>query len=224
MTNVNLIQSRINKGFNKAATILGDSYNWYRPNGITNPIVTANSLGTLSAQFASDKALMFTQPALYRNADTWYGFTSNMAGMLPGDYLVGHLGTIFVTDIERFVSLHCVWCNRVVTIGRANDSVAAGAPGGYSGEAIADTQTTVISSWPMSLRVPGNSMKSRNPKMDLPSDSLEQFYLGLLPPSVPVNINWNDVVTDDLGSRYAVNGVEITPMGTRLTLERWPAS
>lgn len=214
------IQEKVNKGFGKAAQKLGDSYNWYRPAaGAGAPIVSGNLQGTILAQFANDKGLQFTSPSTFKTAETWYGFTNNMDNLLAGDYFVGEMGTLFVTDIERFVSLHCVWCNRTISIGRASSTLSPGSSTNYSGQAVVDT-APVLTNWPVSLRLPG--MRTRDPKMKLPSDAQTSLYMALLPPSATPEILWNDIVTDDLGQRYVVNAIEQSPLGSRLMLDMWP--
>lgn len=233
MANSALIQSRINKGLAKAARILGDQYAQYRPNVNSNPpIAQGNLLQYVKAAFANDKKLMFDAPALYHNADTWYGMVASMqgqdsgGGVQPGDYFVGPMGTIFVTDAtsERFVALHCIWCNRTINVGRALDSLPAGGSTTYSGESILPADLTpIMTQWPCSFRIPGTSGRARDAKMKLPTDALELFYAVLLPPlpgSYPVE--WNDIVTDDLGRTYVINGIEQSPQGTRLSVEQWP--
>ena len=39
----------------------------------------------------------------------------------------------------------------------------------------------------------------------------------MLPPSVPITIQAGDIVIDDLGRRYAIEGAELTDMGYRIT-------
>jgi len=235
MATVTSIQQKINKGFAKAATVLGDEYQWYRPSGVNIPVSITNYMGVTKAQFAQDKGLTFTAPADFTTADRWYAFTQVDALLEPGDYLVGQQGTYFITDIERFVSIHAVWTNRVINLGRLSSTLTPGANGGYSGADISNP-TPILTQWPVSLRVPGNSGRARDPKMGLPTDALTQFYLIILPPSATQQIinaglgisaeaailKWNDLITDDLGRTYVVNGIEITPLGTRLVVEMWP--
>lgn len=222
MANVLSIQNHINKGFSKAGRILGDQYDWYRPNGNGNPIVARNYIGTVPAAFANDKGLMFTSPSVWSTAITWYGFHDKFGQAEPGDYFVGQMGTLFVTDIERFVSLHCVWTNRVVNVGRALQSPLTAGVGAAYGGASVNALEPVLTSWPAALVVPGNSGRARDAKMDLPSDALVQFYLVLLPPQVGDFVQWNDIVSDDLGRRYGIHGIEPSPMGLRLMVEMWP--
>ena len=232
MANAAMIQSRINKGLSKAGRILGTRYAQYRPVDATAPIVQSNLVAYVTAAFSNDWQLMFQRPSLYHSSDTWFGFMNSQTGPLPGggvqpgDYFIGEQGTLFATDAtsERFVALHFVWCNRTINIGRALDALpSGGVSSGYSGQSVQNL-TSVLTQWPCSLRIPGTSGRARDAKMKLPSDALEVFYAVLLPPlPVPFPIKWNDIVSDDLGRNYVVNGIEQTPLGTRLAVEMWPS-
>jgi hypothetical protein len=59
--------------------------------------------------------------------------------------------------------------------------------------------------------------RMENTGSDLPGATKNVGWQILLPASIPIIINASDMLVDDLGRRYAVQGAEQTDMGWRLT-------
>ncbi|HHW4685713.1 MAG TPA: hypothetical protein ACQGQG_10560 [Xylella sp.] len=53
----------------------------------------------------------------------------------------------------------------------------------------------------------------------LPADVKNSGWRLLLPPFVPVVVRSGDIVTDDLGKRYAIEGAELTDIGWRINAQ-----
>ena len=220
MVSAVLIQQKIAAGNAKAAARLGDSYQQYRASSAASPIVAGNLIQSLMAQFAADKAGKFASPSQYGKAG-WVGIF-DMSQVMPGDYLVGLLGTFFVCDVERFTSPMCVLTNRTVTVTRMENAFAPGANSSYGGD-VAGAGTAIITSWPASVLI--ESTKTTPGVVQTPNAS----KLGAVQILLPASVNnaagsgflANDIVTDDLGNRYAVYSAEQSNLGWRLNAETW---
>ena len=213
MTTIATIQSRINYGYGKAASFLGDSYGQYRASSATNPIAPGNLVATINAQFATDPGFKFTKPAQF-DKPIWYGMF-DPTNVQAGDYLVGKLGTFFVTDVERVSPPQCVWCNRTLTVNRPQQQAATGL-NGYGGDTLAG-ETAIMTGWPASVLM---TRRGSPGETKLPSDTRDPWMLVLLPSFSGVNILSRDLLADDFGNRYVVSAAELTPLGWRLEAQQ----
>jgi hypothetical protein len=214
MVSAVLIQSKVAYGYAIAAARVGDPYQQYRPTGTGPALAGANLIGTLPAQFAADKAAKFASGSDYGNA-RWYGIF-DMSKTQPGDYLVGLLGTFFVADVERFAKPLCLLCSHVVTVSRMPGTVTPGA-GSYAGDTT--PETVILTSWPASVLV--QSTKTSPGTMQLPDESKMGTYQILLPASAPGPLLRDDILTDEIGNRYAASTAEQSNLGWRLNVEQW---
>lgn len=221
MVNAVQIQNKINFGYKKVAKVTGDQYDWFRPNLALAPIGAESYIGTIQAQFATDFGMHFIRPAEFSSAAIWFG-SFNPQPPSPGDYVIGEMGTFYVMDVERFTAVQCIWCNTQVSLTRASSSLPAGASPTYWGEEATDG-SPILTGWPASVRQLGSGMKMRGTGMGLPSDAPLPAYQILLPPSLPVPVNWNDFVTDGNGRKFVASTVESTPLGWRISAEMWPS-
>lgn len=219
MVNAAYIQSKVNYGLGKAAIAAGDPYAWYRPQSATAPVGPLSLLGTIQANFAQDPGLTFARPSQYGKG-SWYGMF-DPTYVQPGDYMIGELGTFFVTDIERFNPPQCVWCNRTVSIERAAAAIGPGGSTDYGGSSV-QNPATILSGWPVSELLMSTGSKMTPTGMQLPSDAKLPAAVVLIPSFAGVPVQWNDIIVDDLGHRYTVSMSELTPLGWRLTAEMWP--
>jgi hypothetical protein len=199
------IHAKIYAGRGKAALRLGLDYRVMRPNQAINPL--SNQVATLKAAFnAGDN----TYKAANLPGDAiWYGdFDGRQT--LPGDYLVrvSDGQTYYIAAQQQLLPIICIDCNRTVRISRAAPQGAAGTVGavGYSGICDAPAESSdVIGINPASI--------------GLPADVKNSGWRILLPPSVPVVLHSGDIVTDDLGKRYAIEGAELTDIGWRINAQ-----
>lgn len=216
MVDYALIQARVDYGYAKAASALGAPYQQYRASEPDNP--TSTPLGSLNVWATTDAALKGTTPPQFGKPQ-WYAAVDRN-GLAVGDYLVGQQGTFFVSTLDYPSPVGLVFCNRIVSIARALDSLQLGANTQRFGTSI-QTAEPFMTCWPASLLQLGSGSKMVSTGMNLPSDSKVPGISVLLPVTAP-QIRFNDLVTDDLGQRYLVSSVELSALGWRVTGEMQP--
>jgi hypothetical protein len=206
------LQAKIYNGYAKAAQIIGLTFNLYRPLSAGSPL--GNLVGTLKAALDSGPAYSFKSPNEYGDP-TWFALI-NDATAQTGDYLVNANGTYFIAGKQFLLPVIVVECNRSVRISRQTMSSAVGAVG-YSGTTAAG-ETNILGAagnlWPASIMFGGKAQGA----IGLPADSKQSGWRILLPPSVPggVVLTASDIVTDDIGRRYVIDGAELTDLGWRI--------
>lgn len=203
------IQAKVYAGYGKAAQRVGFDYDLYRPAGADKPLVAP--VATIKASFT--QALKYTRPNEYGDP-TWH-VLSDGRQMQVGDYLLrAGAETHFVAAMQKLLPILCVECNRSIKITRQQAQTAVGAIG-YGGS-VPSQEVDVLGApgafWPASILFGGK----RQQGVGLPAGVQNVGWLILLPPSVPITIKSSDIVTDDLGRRYAVVGAELTDLGWRL--------
>jgi hypothetical protein len=207
------IQARVYAGYAKAAKVIGLPFNLYRPMVADDPL--GNLVGTIKAAMDSTPSYKFRKPNEYGDA-TWYALIDD-ATTQAGDYLINANGTYFIAGKQFLLPVIVVECNRAVHITRQQAVTAVGAVG-YSGSVPAqdvDVIGTPGAMWPASILFGGKSQVAAG----LPADVKNSGWRILLPPSVPSTIMAGDIVTDDLGKRYAIDGAELTDLGWRLNAQ-----
>lgn len=204
------IQSKIYAGRAKAALRIGLTSAVHRPLSATTPI---NQIASLNAAFNSGDS-NYKKPNLPGDP-VWFGDFDG-SRTLPGDYLYRVDGAIwFIGAQQQLLPIICIDCNRSVMIVRQIQSSSVGNLG-YIGKTQA-TETTILGAtvkWPASILFGG---RRDSTGISLPSDVGQSGYKMMLPPSVPITIQAGDIVIDDLGRRYAIEGAELTDMGYRIT-------
>ena len=203
------LQSKLWKGYGKAALRIGTPYAVYRPSGATNPIVSGNLITTIPAAFTIHGAgqYKFDKPSDYKDALFHGLFDATM--LHQGDYLVGSSGTYFISAFDPIKPILCVNASRTLTISRQNTIAAPGSSNvatlvtAYSGDTIAN-ETAIYQSWPGVLAYVDKSMW---PAVQLPADTTKPGGWKILLPAIPgfPAIMENDIVTDDSGKRYQVD-------------------
>ena len=206
------LQSRLWKGYGKAAKRIGTLHTVYRPGTITtNPLIQANIVTQIQAVFAIHTAqFTFDKPSDYKD-NLFHGlFDATLCK--SGDYLVGDDGTYFITAFDPIKPTLCVQCSPILALHRPAQASGVGL-GAYSGEVIA-TETTLFSGFPggMVLR----SQAERSEKIT-PSDAGSGSYEILLPViGSGIVPRPSDILSDQYGRRYAVKTVEISELGWRI--------
>lgn len=208
------IQAKIYAGRAKAAQRIGLDCNQFRPLSATAPL--SNQVGTIKAAFNSGDST-YRAPNLPGDA-IWY---ADLDGRLtvPGDYLVRIVdGQIYyIAGQQQLLPIVVVECNRSLKITRQQAPAAVGAVG-YGGDDPAqevDVLGGLGGLWPASILFGGKSQQG----IGLPAGVKNTGWRILLPPSVPITIKAADIVTDDLGRRYAIDGAELTDFGWRMNAQ-----
>lgn len=208
------IQAKIYAGRAKAALRLGMDCKVFRPLTAAAPL--GNQVTTTKAAFNAGDS---TYKAANLPGDAiWYG---DLDGRLtqPGDYLVRVADgqTYYIAGQQQLLPIICVDCNRAVHITRQQSQTGVGAIN-YGGAVPAqdtDVLGTASALWPASILFGGKSQAA----VGLPGDVKNAGWSILLPPSVPVTLLAGDIVTDDLGKRYAIDGAELTDLGWRINTQ-----
>ena len=206
------IQQRIYSGRAKAAARIGLSCALFRPVAAAAPL--GNQIGSLLAAFNAGDS-KYKAPNLPGDP-IWY---ADLDGRItqPGDYLVRALdgATWFIAAQQQLLPIVCIDCNRSIMITRQTPVTTVGAVG-YGG--IAPTTSVPVlgapgALWPASILIGGRKEAATG----LPAGVKNAGWKIMLPISVPIIVTAGDIVTDDLGHRYAVDAAEQTDTGWRIT-------
>jgi len=199
------LQAKIYKGYGDAAKRIGVSCNIYRQSVATQAVITSgNLIGTVLASFNSQD-MTYTKANKYGQS-LWYGvFDASTVNV--GDVLVGSQGTFFVAAKQLHLPILLVQTNRIATLSHSPTLSQTGAIG--SSHASDEVQTMV--------GVPASILESgKGASIPVPSDTKNSAWMILIPQFAGVVVNTNDIITDDLGRRYAVNTAELTDLGWRI--------
>jgi len=223
------IHAKIYAGRGKAALRLGLAYRVLRPASAADPLAGAGEMAVINAAFsASDND--YRKPAKPGEA-IWYGDFDGRQTQ-PGDYLVCCASggqTYFIAAQQPLLPIVCVACDRAVRVSRAAPPGAPETVGavGYSGlcegpgasidvlGASPAGNGGTFTGWPCSILFGGRAL----PASGLPADVKNAGWRILLPPSVPVVLRAGDILTDDLGRRYTIEGAELSASGWRINAQ-----
>lgn len=241
MTNAAAIQAKINYGYGKAASILGETYLVCRP-GAARDLTDLFSImvGSRIALFtnASSSGFNFTKGERYE--DILWSVLADQTGLCNGDYLVTDQRAYFIVLSQPLTPPGAVLCNRRVTQLRANSQVDAdggagqgmasqtGGSGSYFGQDRAPATSTgssgeqaLATNIPVALVPLADSARRGQGEVpsDAPGPGRWRMYL---PVSVfPLGAVRNgDVFADDQGDRYQVATNGWTALGYKLEMIR----
>ena len=214
-----LLQDIIRNGLGRAAIVIGDWCDLYRPSGTADPISAGNRILRMHASFAA--ASGYGQPVSF-GQPTWHG-VFDAAYTRPGDYLVrvsdttqaDDPATWFIAAQQPLLPILCVRASRTVSLARAAAPNAAGV-NTYGGVTTAGN-TVLATNWPASLLTAGGA------GMDaaaLPADGTPGAWSVMLPPIAGVALRAGDLLTDDLGRTGVVASAELTELGWRLLVKQ----
>ena len=207
MTNQTQIRAHVARGFAVVAKQAGEPAQWYRPNGITNPIVPANLLGTVQLYADSNPNLMAAAPLKFASPSLFAAFDSTL-GVVPGDYLQDSVwGMTFVASMEPFRPALLARCSGTVTLLR-------GTQGDAYGNA---TRDTLASGWPCAIDV-AKGRASVSP-MRLPNNPRMAGAVIMLPVSFPAQPRPGDTLVDmqTVPMEYLIEGADLSTEGWLLT-------
>jgi len=210
------LQSRIYRGYGKAAARLGQLYQVARPLAASAPL--GNIEFSLLCSF-NNRDWTYIKPDRYGDP-TWYGLF-DASNTQAGDYLLGPQGPYFIANQLLHVSILCVSCNRSVVLLRPPAPTSDTGVQGYGGQCLAedgvalgsvDANGAVANGWPACIILSGRA-DAAGP---LPMSMKNAGWQILLPASVPLVIGSSDILLDDLGRRYVVEAAELTDNGWRI--------
>lgn len=194
-----LLQAKVATGLGRAATHIGTSHKVYRSDTAIDPIGLGTYLSTLPAAFTTGYAFSrYSQPIV---PDWTCVIDTNT--LQPGDWLVG-ADTYYIADIQPLLPIPAVQCNRSISINRAGYSTAG---------ALEPTTTLIASNFPVFMT---NKKDRERAPMGFPSMQTDtttgvpswQFYINMRS-----NVLKNDIITDDLGTKYVIDIANLTSFG-----------
>jgi hypothetical protein len=251
-----LLQTKIWRGYERAAVKIGSICQFYRPEhnklqleGEGDLLLedgrslglegSRNYPGTpLFTRYVSLNAedMKYGKPQKYGKA-TWYALVDGR-GLKVGDYFIGlssggnlnlegggnlslegggnlqlqgrPLGTFFIAAMQLLLPILVVECNRVISISRPQPQTGMG-PQGYSGATSAN-EIPYVTGIPCSIL---QGTKGEKNETALPGDTRTPWWTILLPASAG-QIEYGDLIIDDLGQRYVISSNELSPLGWRL--------
>ncbi len=216
MTNVTLIQQKIYKGYGKAASKLGLTYQQYRPTTAITPINDDDLIGDIQASMTTN--FNYMQFNKYGQA-CWIGLVDGRLTQV-GDYLVGTSLTdddsFFVGSMDSLMPIMMVSCNRTITIVRPYINSAIDADASEYQGFNPDTDVVLAQTVPVSIL---EGRKGPHNPVGLSSDTFMSMYK-LLMPNLGLDLQTTDKITDDRGTQYVISSVERTAYGYRLSLHQ----
>lgn len=203
------INAKINAGRAKVAQRLGQSCALYRPLTAAAPL--GNQIGTVLAAFNAGDGT-YGKPNLYGDS-TWFADLDGTQTQ-PGDILVRTLDgqVFFVAAQQPLLPIVVVGCERTVTVRRQQQRSGVGVQG-YGGSTAAN-EAVLLSGWPASIL---QGTKGERAASGLPGDVRSPWWSILMPLVPGVQLQTGDIMTCDLGRRYAISSAEITDLGWRIT-------
>ncbi len=224
MANYASIQGKVSKGYAKAAQVLGQANQHYRPADPLAPVDPTSLLGALPAFFATEPNLKLVRPGAYKDAIRFGSFDYTQTAV--GDYLVDPNGLAhFIAAQDPLLVAECVECNAALSASRAgsNDPQDRGGARGYGGRILTpapaeDTapETPLMTAWPASILL-GTKGEAGDPSGRLPSNTRAPWWAIKLPAFPGVILDVTDSLTDAIGRRYTISAAELTPRGWNLT-------
>lgn len=221
MTNYVRVQGKVFKGYAKAASQLGSSYNVYRSTTGLNPLAIENLIGTVP--MSANVSWNYLKANKYGN-NVWQLLIDGRI-VNVGDYLVeistinGILPSVFfMAAKQELLPMLGVSCDRTISISRATDAIS-GTKGnigtvGY----LESTATTIMSGCPASFIY---SSKGDTDPVKLPTDPKLGWFNCYLPFLGGVYIYPGDFISEDSSDRrYFVMNNELTDLGWRLLIQQ----
>lgn len=216
MVDGSLIQNHVDRGYAKAASLLGAVYQQYRASGPNNPMATP--MDSLNAWITTDAALKGTTPMQFGKPQFYAALARE--NLAVGDYLVGPAGVFFVSCIEAPAPVALIYCNATLAVARAQDALPLGENAQRFGISMQNSMP-FMTGWPASVLQLGSGSKMASTGMNLPTDAKLPSVAVLLPATAPA-IRFNDMLSDDKKRCYMVAASEYSALGWRLTAELQP--
>jgi hypothetical protein len=218
MTTYTRVQGKVFKGYAKAASELGASYNVYRSTTGLTPIAIGNLVATVPVSASVEWT--YLKANKYGNC-VWQLLIDGRI-VKVGDYLVETStinsilpSTFFVMAKQELLPMLGVKCDRTVTITEPNINMSKGPTeyGGYT----KDDVTTVMQACPCAFLTAG---KGEEAVAKLPTDAKLPMFFCFLPFLGSVQIKTGHIITDQTNTDYIVTANELTELGWRLSIRK----
>jgi hypothetical protein len=211
-----VLQSKVYQGYARAALRVGLPFDIYRPPSASNPMATANKIGTIPAAFTvhSSGNFNFSKPSDYKGP-TFHALLDG-AQVRIGDYLKSSIATdgpFFIIGMDPIVPILAVQTNRLISIfrpdGAASKPIGVSGYGGTVASTANANETAIMTAWPASVL---EGSRGSNAGM-LPGDSGVGIWRVLLPAWTGVLVLPGYIITDDVQKRMVVRQAELTDFG-----------
>ncbi|WP_318833697.1 hypothetical protein [Burkholderia cepacia] len=206
------LQTKVYKGYGKAAQRIGPLFTIYRPSSASNPISSGNIVTSLNASFNAED-MTYSRPNKYGKA-TWFCLVDGTQTRV-GDYLSNASQTFFIAAMQQTLPILTVECNRRVNLLRPYQVSGVGETG-YGGDTAAG-ETPLMTGWPASVL---QGTKGEKNEVALPGDVRNPWWIVLLPAFAGVTLRTADIITDELSRRYIISSAELTDLGWRCTAQQ----
>ncbi len=207
------LSEKVWRGLGRAARVIGQKTDAYRPSDIADPLLPANRYLQLPASFSRPR--IGAARAGGGGEAFWEG-VFDAAYTRPGDYLVRADGGIWFIAVQSPMQVPlCVQALRRLSFARPSGPVSAGA-NSYGGVA-RGTASAVLTNWPAAMATPA----ARGQIELATATTLPQaVWSVLLPPLEWLALLPGDTMTDDLGRAGVVDVAEYTERGWRLVVRQ----
>lgn len=205
-------QSKIWKGYGKAALRLGSSYSHYRASSWINPIQAGNLRGTILASFTPSSQDQFGYGKSVKPDDYIRNGLFDASGVLARDILVGATATYFVAALGDLLPTTCIRCDRILSQRRQSAQTPQIGEAPYSGVTVAG-ESVIASGVPGAIVKKSAATRATN---ITPSAAPGPTGVEIHVPLPKGSVRTGDIFVDDEGFRYQVSTPQWTLNGYRL--------
>lgn len=208
MTTGASVQLQYYKGLARAAAHMGTAHTQYR-GGPSDPLASANALGTLNASFN----IAGKYSGQTKTEQPLWQVIADATQLQIGDYLVGN-ATWCVVMMDQLLPPLAIRCPHLLTFTRPAVTTGVGALG-YAAD-VAATETSVAANVPAYLDV--KTLRG-SPPTKLPGDAALRSFVEAFVYLPDGTLKDRDVATDENGRRYQVTVGNFSLTGYTLMLE-----
>jgi len=211
-----ILQARVYSGYAKAAARVGLPYDQYRAATPFDPLAADNKIATLDAAFTIHSAdnFEFKKPGDGAKVE-YHALTTGGWGQLhESDYLVGAMGTFFVSSVTPAMPPVAILCNRVCSIWTPGPQTTDIGVLGYGGTVAATdaqvaadeaNETAIGTIVPASVILKGGVVRDTY----LPTDAGHGAWRIQIPHFAGLVIRQGTIFTDDKLNRFVTIAGEL---------------
>lgn len=204
------LQSKLYKGYAKAAQRVGTVFKLYRPT-LHDEVISQDTLIQEEIFVALSQDKFFVNPSKYGNS-VWQALLDGDVAQVF-DYIQDDRGnTYFINSMPQIVPIQVVECNTIIDVICPSQEVSVGVSS-YSGNT-AVSEDVLMRGWPASSL---NGTKWERNMTGLPGDERIPWRIILLPLFPGVIIKTNYILIDEFRQRWSVSSAELSGFGWRIT-------